>query len=450
MASTINATTSGVVTTGDTVASLALQTGGTNAVTINSTQAIGVGSSPSYGTAGQFLTSQGSAASPTWTSGGSGTVTSVGWTGGIVSVATATTTPAFTIAGTSGGIPYFSSGSAWASSGALTQYGIVYGGGAGAAPVATAAGTTGQFLGANTGGAPTWQTPAGGGSAATPTALGTVYGVTPTTAIATAIGYNAASTTLSASNVTAVGFQALKVNTAVENTAVGSNCLLANTTGYYNTAVGATAGTAITTGQFNTIVGWGAYSTAIVGSNSVAIGLNCMQTTTGSNNTCIGTYAGSSMTTGQGNVVLGGYNSSGSSAPVFNITTESNRVSIGSTAVTNAYIQVAWTVVSDARDKTDFQAIPHGLSFVQQLNPVSFYFKESRENEVKTGIKRYGFKAQEILALEGDDAVIIDNENPDKLRYNGEALVPVLVKAIQELSAANEALTARIAALEAK
>jgi hypothetical protein len=307
----------------------------------------------------------------------------------------------------------------------------------------------GQALTATTAGVMSWAS-VSGGSAATPTALGTVYGVTPTTAIATAIGYNAASTTLSASNVTAVGFQALKVNTAVENTAVGSNCLLSNTTGYYNTAVGATAGTAITTGQFNTIVGWGAYSTAIAGSNSVAIGLNCMQLTTGSHNTCIGTYAGSSMTTGQGNVVLGGYNSSGSNVPAFSITTQSDRVSIGSTSVTNAYIQVAWTVVSDARDKTDFQAIPHGLSFVEKLNPVSFYFKESRDIDVKTGIKRYGFKAQEILALEGDDAVIIDNENPDKLRYNGEALVPVLVKAIQELSAANESLTARIAALEAK
>jgi hypothetical protein len=85
-----------------------------------------------------------------------GTVSSVSWTGGIVSVATATSTPALTIAGTSGGIPYFSSASTWASSAALTQYGAVYGGGAGAAPVATAAGTTGQVLSANTGGAPTW------------------------------------------------------------------------------------------------------------------------------------------------------------------------------------------------------------------------------------------------------------------------------------------------------
>lgn len=59
-------------------------------------------------------------------------------------------------AGASGGIPYFSSTSAMTSSALLTQYGVVYGGGAGASPVATAAGTTGQILTATTGGAPTW------------------------------------------------------------------------------------------------------------------------------------------------------------------------------------------------------------------------------------------------------------------------------------------------------
>ena len=100
----------------------------------------------------------------TFNSKGSGSVTSVSFTGGIISVATATTTPALTVAGTSGGIPYFASGTTWASSGALTQYGVVYGGGAGAAPVATAAGTTGQVLTATTGGAPTWAAPATSGT----------------------------------------------------------------------------------------------------------------------------------------------------------------------------------------------------------------------------------------------------------------------------------------------
>lgn len=75
------------------------------------------------------------------TSSTNGTVTSVSWTGGIVSVATGTTTPAFTIAGTSGGIPYFSSGTTWATSAALAANALVVGGGAGAAPATVTTGT---------------------------------------------------------------------------------------------------------------------------------------------------------------------------------------------------------------------------------------------------------------------------------------------------------------------
>lgn len=72
--------------------------------------------------------------------GGSGTVTSVGFTGGLISVGTPTTTPAFTVAGTSGGIPYFSAASTWASSAALAANSLLIGGGAGAAPSSTTTG----------------------------------------------------------------------------------------------------------------------------------------------------------------------------------------------------------------------------------------------------------------------------------------------------------------------
>jgi len=101
------------------------------------------------------------------TSGGGGTVTSVGLTfstgaanilsnSGTASPITGSGTYTLAVTGTSGGIPYFSSTSAWSSSAALTQYGVVYGGGAGAAPAATAAGTTGQVLLATTSSAPSW------------------------------------------------------------------------------------------------------------------------------------------------------------------------------------------------------------------------------------------------------------------------------------------------------
>ena len=125
------------------------------------------GTTPAISMAAANTTTNGYLTSTDWNTfnnKGSGSVTSVSFTGGIISVATATTTPALTVAGTSGGIPYFASGTTWASSAALTQYGVVYGGGAGAAPVATAAGTTGQVLTATTGGAPTWAAPATSGT----------------------------------------------------------------------------------------------------------------------------------------------------------------------------------------------------------------------------------------------------------------------------------------------
>jgi hypothetical protein len=90
-------------------------------------------------------------------------VTSVAqsFTGGLISVAgspiTSTGTLALTVAGTSGGVPYFSSASTWATSAALTQYALVLGGGAGAAPVVVGStGTTTTVLHGNAVGAPTF------------------------------------------------------------------------------------------------------------------------------------------------------------------------------------------------------------------------------------------------------------------------------------------------------
>ncbi len=131
--------------------------------------------------------------------GGSGTVTSVGFTGGLISVANPTTTPAFTVAGTSGGVPYFSAASTWATSAALAANALVLGGGAGAAPATTTTGTgvvTALGLSVSGSGALclvtscTMVTPALG----TPTALvgtnitGTAAGLTAGVASAVAVG----------------------------------------------------------------------------------------------------------------------------------------------------------------------------------------------------------------------------------------------------------------------
>jgi len=113
--------------------------------------------------------------------GGSGTVTSVSWTGGIVSIATATSTPAFTIAGTSGGIVYFDSATTWASSGVLTNNALIKGGGAGGAPSSVTTGTgVLTALGVNTGSAGAFVV--NGGDLGTPSA-GVVTNLTGTASI---------------------------------------------------------------------------------------------------------------------------------------------------------------------------------------------------------------------------------------------------------------------------
>jgi len=83
MASTINADngivsgSSGLKSTADASGVLALQSSGTTGLTLNTSLAIGVGSSPNFGSTGQVLTSAGSGAPPTWTN-ASGSSTSIG------------------------------------------------------------------------------------------------------------------------------------------------------------------------------------------------------------------------------------------------------------------------------------------------------------------------------------------------------------------------------------
>ena len=153
--------------------------------------------------------------------------------------------------------------------------------------------------------------------------------------------------------------------------------------------------------------------------------------------------------TGGGNVVIGGSSATGTYTPAYNITSQSNYISIGNSSSTNAYIKVGWSTTSDARDKTNFAAVPHGLNFVEQLQPYAFEFRVDRESEETDGGVRYGFKAQDVLALEGSNPVIIDDSDPEKLYYKESNMVAVLVKAIQELSTQNAALEARLTALEA-
>ena len=69
-------TNTALVNTGNTDGTLQLQVNGTTpSVTLATTGAIGVGSTPGYGTNGQVLTSSGSSAAPTWTTAGASLTT---------------------------------------------------------------------------------------------------------------------------------------------------------------------------------------------------------------------------------------------------------------------------------------------------------------------------------------------------------------------------------------
>lgn len=307
----------------------------------------------------------------------------------------------------------------------------------------------------------------GGGSVASNTAFGTSALLSNTAYQNTAFGFYALLSNTSGNSNTAIGHTTLTQNTGgYQNTAVGTGTLTRNTNGADNIAIGPaclaynTTGSAHvasgvfalysnTTGEGNTVSGaYSAYYNTTGSTNTIYGNSAFYWNTTGNYNTAIGANALYNCSTGSGNIGFGGANSSGSYVPVFDLTTQNNRIVMGGTSVTDAYVQVAWTVVSDARDKTNFAPVPHGLEFVNALKPTSFQFKFDRESNETNGRVRYGFRAQDILELEGQNNVIIDADDPEKLRYNGESLVPVLVNAIQELSSMVKTLQTELSALK--
>ena len=188
------------------------------------------------------------------------------------------------------------------------------------------------------------------------------------------------------------------------------------TTGNANDAFGANALYNVTTGYDNAGFG-GATMTAI---------------NTGFRNTAVGHESGQVMTTGSNNTFLG-YAAVPSSATV------SNEMTLGNSAVgTLRCQQTSISALSDARDKTDIVNSPYGLDFVDTLKPRQFKW-ESRDGKVANdGETRLGFIAQELLeAADGNNDVLdlVYENNPEKLEAKYGNLIPVLVKAVQELSA---------------
>lgn len=155
--------------------------------------------------------------------------------------------------------------------------------------------------------------------------------------------------------------------------------------------------------------------------------------TSGSCNVFIGASAGECNTNGSNNLFLG---QAAGADSIATITTESNRIIIGNALHTCAQIQTPWSVVSDCRDKCIIGNVPHGRGFLQNITPVEYAFKDRTTGCITDpkGKRRYGFSAQEILAVEGENPVIVSSDDPEKLQLTSDYLIPVLVNAIKELS----------------
>jgi len=237
---------------------------------------------------------------------------------------------------------------------------------------------------------------------------------------------------------TANGVQALYSNTTGDsNTANGIQALYSNTTGNNNTANGREALYSNTTGNNNTAKGIQALYSNTTGNNNTANGRGALYSnTTGNTNTACGFHAGygaagvNANTTGSNNVFLG-------NTAVGTSSTASNVITLGNSAIATLRCQqTSISSLSDRRDKKDIVSLASGLSLIQELRPVSFVW--DMRSKAKVGQPEIGFIAQELQEAQAKSGLsvphLVNDDNPEKLEAAPATLIPILVKAVQELS----------------
>ncbi len=391
--------------------------------------------------------------------------------------------------GVTGTLPVANGGTGTTS---ITANNVILGNGTSAVQV-VAPGTSGNVL---TSDGTTWTSAAAAGltgvtDSATPfsTLLGSGAGVNldATGLNNVAVGYQALNQTVGGDQNTALGSTALCSNTSgSQNIGIGIESLLLNTTGDDNIAVGKCALGKNTVGHDSIAIGncsLNAFCTPFTTGTNIAVGGFALgNTTTGCLNVGIGSEAGRKITTGIRNVAIGqsAMNGNSNCTGSYNValgfsagktcvigathagcnniavgwnaghcvsgcaqtgfvdigtpTVLCDHIIMGNASHTCALIQIGWTTVSDCRDKTCFKEIPHGIDFVRALKPTEYQFKKNRDLDEADGIRRYGFLAQDILELEGENPVVANSSNPEMLKYTEAHMVPILVNAIKDLA----------------
>ena len=284
----------------------------------------------------------------------------------------------------------------------------------------------------------------------------------------------------------AIGFEAGNdITTAVQNTLIGGKAGDAVTVGADNVAVGYEALTGETGGQNNTAIGVRALKVQQNSSGNTrntAVGSNAgVAISTGSQNTLIGARSAENGTTANDNVFVG-YASSLSAVDTAQVIVLGNAVTsqsannftfgFGATDSNIAFGATSISAPSDERYKENIETSTAGLGFINDLRPVTFrwkkekdiptdhkaYVKDSEKRVMEKGDKiQHGFIAQEVKTaidnhseLKNGFSMWTADPTDGRQRLSPSELIPILTKALQELSAKIETLEAKVTALESK
>jgi len=256
----------------------------------------------------------------------------------------------------------------------------------------------------------------------------------------TCLGVSALDAAVSGQNNTAIGADSLTTLTSGgSNTGCGNNSLKLTTTGSNCVGIGKDALKANTTGASNTAVGMACLESNTTADNNTALGkLALGACSSGDSNCAVGATAGDNITTGSNNTCIGNGSDAASAST-------SNSITLGNSSISSLRCQVQTiSSLSDARDKTNIVDIEDGLDLINLLKPKKFTWA-MRQPSANDGTSHLGFIAQEldeVIGNKNDYMHLVDKTNPDKLEAAYSRLIPILTKAIQELSAKVTALEA--------